>query len=91
MGPRLEESKSMLSTLGFNSFDDLVKSTVPANIMIEESLKLDHEVRVAEVLEYGEANCFCELVPSLEVFFGLQKVYSMMFPIENEELMQLCF
>jgi glycine dehydrogenase len=50
VGPRLEESKSMLSTLGFDSFDDLVKSTVPANILAEKSLDLDPPMSESEAL-----------------------------------------
>ena len=50
VGPRMEESKSMLATLGFHSFEELVQSTVPANIMIEDSLKLDPPLSESEAL-----------------------------------------
>jgi len=50
MGPRLEESKSMLATIGFESFDDFIQSTVPENIMVESPLKLDDPMSETEAL-----------------------------------------
>eukprot|EP00980_Cylindrotheca_fusiformis_P003104 scaffold720_cov114-Cylindrotheca_fusiformis.AAC.12 len=50
VGPRLEESKSMLATIGFDSFDDLLKSTVPANIVVENSLNMDEPLSETEAL-----------------------------------------
>jgi len=40
----------MLATLGFDTFDDLVKSTVPANIMAEKPLSLDAPLSESEAL-----------------------------------------
>jgi glycine dehydrogenase len=45
----------MLSTIGFDSFDDFVKSTVPPNIMVESSLKLDEPLSESEALTKLEA------------------------------------
>jgi len=50
MGPRLTESKSMLATLGFDSFDELVKSTVPASILADKPLQLDEPLSETEAL-----------------------------------------
>jgi glycine dehydrogenase len=50
MGPRLEESKSMLATIGFDSFDALVKSTVPSNILAEKPLSLEPAMSESEAL-----------------------------------------
>lgn len=50
MGPRLEESKSMLATLGFDSFEALVNSTVPANIKAEKPLNLEPAMSESEAL-----------------------------------------
>ena len=50
MGPRLEESQSMLETIGFDSFDSLVKSTVPENIMADKPLSMDDPLSESEAL-----------------------------------------
>lgn len=50
MGPRLEESTSMLQTIGFESFDELVKSTVPADIMTDKPLSLEDPMSESEAL-----------------------------------------
>merc|ERR1719162_1381811 len=50
VGPRLEESISMLQTIGFESFDELVKSTVPADIMTKKPLSLDDPLSESEAL-----------------------------------------
>jgi len=50
MGPRLEESTSMLQTIGFESFDELVKSTVPADIMTDKPLSLEDPMSETEAL-----------------------------------------
>eukprot|EP00526_Cylindrotheca_closterium_P003005 CAMPEP_0113630730 /NCGR_PEP_ID=MMETSP0017_2-20120614/15969_1 /TAXON_ID=2856 /ORGANISM="Cylindrotheca closterium" /LENGTH=1000 /DNA_ID=CAMNT_0000541211 /DNA_START=91 /DNA_END=3093 /DNA_ORIENTATION=- /assembly_acc=CAM_ASM_000147 len=55
MGPRLEESKSMLSTIGFESFEELIKSTVPENIVVESTLNLDEPMSETEALSRLEA------------------------------------
>lgn len=47
----MEESKSMLATLGFDSFDALVKSTVPASILADQPLKLDPPLSESEALD----------------------------------------
>lgn len=51
VGPRMEESKSMLAALGFDSLDALVKSTVPAKILAEKPLSMDAPLTESEALE----------------------------------------
>ena len=50
VGPRLEESTSMLQTIGFESFDELVTSTVPADIMADKPLSLEDPMSETEAL-----------------------------------------
>jgi glycine dehydrogenase len=50
VGPRMEESKSMLATIGFDSFDALTRSTVPPNILADRPLKLDPPMTESEAL-----------------------------------------
>ena len=40
-GPRAEEIKEMLNALGLESMDELIRKTVPANILLKEPLALD--------------------------------------------------
>lgn len=40
----------MLQTLGFETFDDLVKSTVPENIMADTPLQLEDPMSESEAL-----------------------------------------
>lgn len=40
----------MLATIGFDSFDDLIKSTVPANIIVDNVLSLDEPLSETEAL-----------------------------------------
>lgn len=41
IGPREADIKEMLKTLNINSLDDLVRQTVPENILLKEDLNLD--------------------------------------------------
>ena len=41
IGPREEDIRQMLSFLGVNSMEELVKQTVPENILLKEDLKMD--------------------------------------------------
>jgi len=50
VGPSPEDSKSMLATIGFNSFDELVKSTVPPQILSPKELDLDPALSETEAL-----------------------------------------
>jgi glycine dehydrogenase len=50
VGPRLEESTAMLATIGFDSFDALVKSTVPENILADKPLNLEPALTESEAL-----------------------------------------
>eukprot|EP00934_Nitzschia_sp_Nitz4_P000180 Nitzschia sp. Nitz4//scaffold4_size323378//221111//224343//NITZ4_000686-RA/size323378-snap-gene-0.466-mRNA-1//-1//CDS//3329553477//180//frame0 len=50
LGPRFEESKSMLAAIGFDSFDALVKSTVPEQILAPKPLSMDAPLSESEAL-----------------------------------------
>ncbi len=50
MGPTEDDAKSMLKSIGFDSFDAMVKSTVPANIMAGKELKLQPALTESEAL-----------------------------------------
>ncbi|KAI2501939.1 glycine cleavage system protein [Fragilaria crotonensis] len=50
MGPSHDEAKKMLATIGFESFDDLVKSTVPGDILTKKELKLEPPRSESEAL-----------------------------------------
>jgi glycine dehydrogenase len=50
VGPSEEETKTMLSTIGFDSLDTLVKSTVPPNIQAPRKLRLEPPRTESEAL-----------------------------------------
>lgn len=50
MGPRPKDAKAMLASIGFDSFDSLVLSTVPANILTKKELQLDAALTETEAL-----------------------------------------
>jgi glycine dehydrogenase len=50
LGPSEEETKTMLSTIGFDSLDALVKSTVPPNIQAPRKLRLEPPRTESEAL-----------------------------------------
>jgi glycine dehydrogenase len=50
VGPSPEEAKSMLASIGFESFEGLVVSTVPANILSKKELQLDPAMTESEAL-----------------------------------------
>ena len=50
MGPSEEETKTMLSAIGFDSLDALVKSTVPPNIQAPRKLQLEPPRTESEAL-----------------------------------------
>jgi glycine dehydrogenase len=50
VGPSEEETKTMLSTIGFDSLDALVKSTVPPNIQAPRKLRLEPPRTESEAL-----------------------------------------
>ena len=60
VGPSEEEAKSMLATIGFNSFDELVKSTVPPNILAPRKLNLEpartESEALARIKEFAKKN-----------------------------------
>ena len=49
-GPRECDVKEMLAAIGASSIDELVKQTVPANILLDQPLKLDNPVSEQEYL-----------------------------------------
>jgi len=51
VGPSEEDSKLMLQSIGFDSFDSLVKSTVPANILSPKALNLEPALTESEALK----------------------------------------
>lgn len=51
-GPRENEIREMLKVVGADSLNDLVKQTVPADILLEKPLKLDKSVSEYEYLKY---------------------------------------
>jgi len=60
MGPSMKEAKNMLATIGFDSFEALVKSTVPPNILTNKPLALEPVMTESEALakmrEYADKN-----------------------------------
>ena len=52
VGPSEEDAKEMLKSIGFDSFEALVKSTVPPNIMSDRPLKLDPPMTESEALNH---------------------------------------
>lgn len=51
MGPSEADSLAMLKSIGFNSFDELIKSTVPPNILTDKELDLEPAMTETEALE----------------------------------------
>merc|ERR1711933_495242 len=49
-GPSSADAKLMLNTIGFDSFDELARSTVPANIMSVKELEMDPALTESEAL-----------------------------------------
>lgn len=50
LGPRDEEAKNMLKSIGFQGFDELIKSTVPADILSDKPLELDAPLTESEAI-----------------------------------------
>lgn len=50
VGPSPEEAKAMLASIGFDSFEKLVVSTVPSNILSKKELQLDPAMTETEAL-----------------------------------------
>jgi glycine dehydrogenase len=51
VGPRPEDAKSMLQSIGFTSMEQLIESTVPANILSKKELQLDPPMTETEALQ----------------------------------------
>mmetsp|Transcript_12744 Transcript_12744/g.19097 ORF Transcript_12744/g.19097 Transcript_12744/m.19097 type:complete len:1009 (+) Transcript_12744:139-3165(+) len=51
LGPTEEDGKAMLQSIGFDSFESMVKSTVPANILTKKELDLEPAMTESEALE----------------------------------------
>ncbi|MCW8898183.1 MAG: aminomethyl-transferring glycine dehydrogenase [Flavobacteriales bacterium] len=60
IGPREEDKKSMLSSIGLNSIEELISQTIPAKIRLKKELELDAPLTEFEYLnhitELGEKN-----------------------------------
>ena len=50
MGPSDADAKSMLKSIGFDNFEDMVKSTVPENILAKKELDLEPAMSETEAL-----------------------------------------
>jgi len=50
MGPSSKEASSMLKTIGFDSFEALLKSTVPSAITLPQELNMDEALTESEAL-----------------------------------------
>jgi len=60
IGPREEDKKSMLSSIGLNSIEELISQTIPSKIRLKKELELDAPLTEYEYLnhitELGEKN-----------------------------------
>ena len=52
IGPTDAESKEMLKTIGFDDFDSMVKSTVPANILADKPLDMEPAMTETEAVAH---------------------------------------
>ncbi len=50
MGPSEKDAKSMLKSIGFDSFEEMVQSTVPAKILAKKELELEPAMSESEAL-----------------------------------------
>jgi glycine dehydrogenase len=50
LGPSPNDAKAMLQSIGFNNFDSMIQSTVPANILKGSDLQLDPPLTESEAL-----------------------------------------
>jgi glycine dehydrogenase len=50
VGPSPNDAKAMLQSIGFNNFDSMIQSTVPANILKGSDLQLDPPLTESEAL-----------------------------------------
>ena len=50
VGPREEDANAMLKSIGFDNFEELVRSTVPAQILQEVEMKLEAPMSESEAL-----------------------------------------
>jgi len=52
IGPRKEDHKDMLKTIGVNSLDQLINETIPDNIRLQNELNLDKAMSEHDYLEH---------------------------------------
>ena len=64
IGPSNEDQLKMLKELGYNSFDDLIKDTVPEKILLKDKLSI------------GEPNSEYEALRKLKVISKKNEIYS---------------
>ncbi|GFH45695.1 hypothetical protein CTEN210_02169 [Chaetoceros tenuissimus] len=51
LGPNDEDGKAMLKAIGFDNFESMVKSTVPAQILTQTELQLDEPLTESEAIQ----------------------------------------
>ncbi len=51
IGPSNEDRNEILKYIGSKSLSDLIKDTVPANILVKDNLKIDHSLSESEALK----------------------------------------
>ncbi len=64
VGPSKSDEKNMLSKLGYNSLNDLIKNTVPEKILLKDNLSI------------GESNSEYEALRKLKVISKKNQIYS---------------
>ncbi len=52
IGPRELDNENMLSTIGVNSMEELIKKTVPSDILLSNDLQLDKAMSEQEYLSH---------------------------------------
>ena len=50
IGPREEDAKEMLATIGLNTMEELIKKTIPSNIRLSNDLDLNEAMSEQEFL-----------------------------------------
>ena len=52
IGPSAKDSKNMLGVIGFDDMESMVKSTVPANILMDRPLAMDPAMTETEAVKH---------------------------------------
>ena len=56
IGPSKKDQLKMLDYIGQSSLGNLIKNTVPENILLKEELKIDHSLSESEALKKLKSN-----------------------------------